>query len=82
MVEVGRHKYRKTFIYFFLSYLICSQIWLNHHLDNPQFGNITKLTKKKERKKERKKEIVLHHVWLSNSSLKKYSKIHLTFLIK
>jgi hypothetical protein len=29
-----------------LSFLACSQIWLNLHLDHCQFGWITKLTKK------------------------------------
>ncbi len=45
--KVGNQKYRKILIFFPLSYLICSQIWLNHLMDDHHFDYITKLKKKK-----------------------------------
>jgi hypothetical protein len=37
----------KGFLNFLLSYLLCSQIWLNLVVDDHQFGYITKLKNKK-----------------------------------
>jgi hypothetical protein len=34
-------------IFFLLSYLVCSQIWLNHLIDDHHFSYITKLKKQK-----------------------------------
>ncbi len=36
---------------FLLAFLVCSQIWLNHRMDDHHFSYITKLGEKKEKKK-------------------------------
>jgi hypothetical protein len=50
LVPVGSQEYRRIpvfFFFFLLSYLFCSQIWLNHLMDDDRhFSYITKLTQK------------------------------------
>jgi hypothetical protein len=45
-VPVGSQEYRKILFFFLLSYLICSQIWLNHLLDNHHLCYINKFKKR------------------------------------
>ncbi len=45
-VPLGSQEYRKILFFFLLSYLICSQIWLNHLMDNHHLCYITKLKKR------------------------------------
>jgi hypothetical protein len=33
-VPVGSQEYRKILVFFLISYLVCSQIWLNHLMDD------------------------------------------------
>jgi hypothetical protein len=50
-VLVGSQEHRRILFFFpLLSYLICSQIWLNHHMDDHHFSYIRKLAKKREKK--------------------------------
>jgi hypothetical protein len=46
----GSWEYRKIMFVFLLSYLVCSQIWLNHLMDDQHFSYITKLGGKKKQK--------------------------------
>jgi hypothetical protein len=46
MVQAGSQKYRLMFKHFLLSYLACSQIWLNLPMNVRQFAYIRKLTQK------------------------------------
>jgi len=43
MVQVRSQKYKGKYIYFFLSYFVNSQIWLNQVMDDRHIGYITKL---------------------------------------
>jgi hypothetical protein len=45
-VQYVSQKYRKILFVFLLSYLVCSQIWLNHLMDYCHFSYMTKLKKK------------------------------------
>jgi hypothetical protein len=52
-VPVGSQEYRKILgffkkNFFLLSYLVCSQIWLNHLMDDHHFSYMTKLGGKKK----------------------------------
>jgi hypothetical protein len=50
MIPVGSQEYRRILIFFFLlSYLFCSQIWLNHLMDYCHFSYVTKKKKKKKK---------------------------------
>ncbi len=43
---VDSPEYRRTLLFFLLSYLVRSQIWLNYFLDDRHFGYITKIIKR------------------------------------
>jgi hypothetical protein len=43
--KVGSQEYRRILVFFLLSYILCSQIWLNYFLDSCHFGYITKSLK-------------------------------------
>ncbi len=45
---VGSLKYRRMFFQILLSYLACSQIWLNLHVNHHHFGYKTKLPPQKK----------------------------------
>jgi hypothetical protein len=65
-VPVSSQEYRRIlFLFFLLSYLVCSQIWLNHLMDDRHFNYI---------KKNLKKKGVCHVVALPFTLIKRYLK--------
>jgi hypothetical protein len=61
---LGSQKYRKNVLEILLSYLACSQIWLNLHIDYCHFGYNTKLPTKKRKKKKTPANCNHHHLLL------------------
>ncbi len=43
---MGNQEYKKILVSFLLSCIVCSQIWLNHIVDDCHFNYITKSEKK------------------------------------
>jgi len=52
MVQVGSQKYKRTVQRILLSYLTCSQIWLNRLIHDQHLTYTTKLEGKKKRKEK------------------------------
>jgi hypothetical protein len=49
----------ERFLFFLLSYLAYSQIWLNFVVDDHQFGYITEMKPKEKKKKKKQPDIYL-----------------------